>query len=617
MFKKIINFFSKKNENKIIDVKIFNEILQNISSIEVFKFSQDYLEKISELDIFFKKIYKNLFEYILNWEFIYEDELEIITEINKLKDDFNNENVNLDFNNDFNLFIKKLDLLILDLKEINRFKLKNKYKRQKLPEINISNFYNYSDNNFELKERENFKNILLLNIISFYFEYFSDSIIELNKILISIYEKNIINTSNTKLKEEREFCIIKNIIELLLYKISIINKTSKLNYLKEQKIEEINISQLINKWLFKDYKEILNFLCKSSKYSIDNIYKKFKWNEKLTNLEQLLLIKYYKNIWKSKDILQELFSQKEDKNELKLHEKINKIYIWNNLLSLLISNFKNISKKDNQKNIEEIDNLYAKITLLHKEIHKDYKNHFSYLKYAQFKNIQYKFWNDLDKNRVLTFCEKALEKAKKELNRLDYNCFYEFDFEDNLLEIEIPNKDSEKIYLHNIFYFPFDIAIQKEKIIIEQNNLFQNKTDLKFYDKFSNIEEKIDNNKLDAIAVIWLFTWIVVYSLWTIQIFAIIEDLWSAIMFAWVFLSWILFLLWWIYYNNKVKFYKNKWFHLFFIAILVLIFTFIWKFCFSWITLNLNKANNLKQDLEIQIQKAEVLNKLLEEKIKK
>jgi hypothetical protein len=95
-----------------------------------------------------------------------------------------------------------------------------------------------------------------------------------------------------------------------------------------------------------------------------------------------------------------------------------------------------------------------------------------------------------------------LEKAKKELNRLDYNCFYEFDFEDNLLEINIPNINSEKIYLHNIFYFPFDITIQKEKIIIEQNNLFQNKTDFKFYNKFSNIEEKIDNNKLDAIAVI-------------------------------------------------------------------------------------------------------------------
>lgn len=616
MLEKIKNFFSKKNENNIIKEKFFDKISQNISSIEIFKFSQDYLEKISELDIFFKDIYKNLFEYILNWEFINEDELEIITKINELKDNFNNKNFDLDFNEEFSLFINKLDLLILDLKEINRFKLKNKYKRQKLPEIDIPNFYNYNDDNFELKERENFKNILLLNIISFYFEYFSDSIMKLNKILISVYEKKINNTS-IKLKEEREFIIIKNIIELLLYKISIINKTSKLNYLKEQKIEEINISNLVHKWLFKDYKEVLNFLCKSSKYSIDNIYRKFKWNEKLSNLEKLLLIKYCKNIWKSKDILQELFSQKEDKNKLNLHEKINKIYIWNNLLSLLISNFKNISKKDNQKDIEEIDNLYSRITWFHKEIYQDYKNHFSYLKYAQFKNIQYKFWSDLLKNSILNTCEKALEKAKKELNRLDYNCFYEFDFEDNLLEINIPNINSEKIYLHNIFYFPFDITIQKEKIIIEQNNLFQNKTDFKFYNKFSNIEEKIDNNKLDAIAVIWLFTWIVVYSLWTIQIFAIIEDFWSAIMFAWIFLSWILFLLWWIYYNNKIKFWENKWSHLFLIATLVLVFTFIWKFYFSWTTLNLNKGKNTKEELEIQIKKAEIIKKDLEKLITK
>ena len=118
-----------------------------------------------------------------------------------------------------------------------------------------------------------------------------------------------------------------------------------------------------------------------------------------------------------------------------------------------------------------------------------------------------------------------MEKAKKELNKLNYNCFYEFEFEDNLLEIEIQEGRTEKIYLHNIVYFPFDIKAQQDKIILEQNNLFQNKVDFKFYNKFANVEEKIDSHKLDAIAIIGIFTGTVVYSIATIQIFTIIEDL--------------------------------------------------------------------------------------------
>lgn len=211
--------------------------------------------------------------------------------------------------------------------------------------------------------------------------------------------------------------------------------------------------------------------------------------------------------------MQDIFNSQYYPNNNKLNEDINAIYIGNNLLSLLISNFQEIAKESNKKYIDKIDTLYTKITNLHKKINQNYNNHFSYLKYAQFKNLQYILGNELHKNGSLISCEKALEKAKKELNKLNYNCFYEFNFEDNLLKVEIQNEKIEKIYLHNIFYFPFDIKAQQNKIILEQNNLFQNKIDFYFYKKFSNVEEKIDSYKLDAIAIIGIFTGIVVYSL--------------------------------------------------------------------------------------------------------
>ena len=68
------------------------------------------------------------------------------------------------------------------------------------------------------------------------------------------------------------------------------------------------------------------------------------------------------------------------------------------LLSLLVSQFQEISKEDNQEYIQEIDKLYSKLTDLHKKINQNYNNHFSYLKYAQFKNLQYILGNNLHKN---------------------------------------------------------------------------------------------------------------------------------------------------------------------------------------------------------------------------
>lgn len=609
--KKIIDCLNdNKTKKEFEDDSYFDKINNELSSFKIFTFSKKELENIIKSDNKIKNIYNYLFEYTLTWEFVNKNELQIIKSIENLKEKFLNKNIEPE-GKEFEKFINSIDTLIQDIKELNNFKLKNKYKRDRL----IDTWEQVIHNSIILDERWLFKILLSLNVISFYFEYFHTSLRDIHTILISFYE----DLNKNDIWNKRQIIILKGIVEFLLYKVSLIYKKNKISYLNGQELKDINIEKVINQWIFKKHREILSFLCNSTKsYTIDNTYKKFKNKDKITNLEQLILIKYHKNIWKNSSVLKEIFNQKYNADKNSLNENINAIYIGNNLLSLLVSQFQEISKEDNQEYIQEIDKLYSKLTDLHKKINQNYNNHFSYLKYAQFKNLQYILGNNLHKNWTLNFCEKALEKAKKELNKLNYNCFYEFEFEDNLLEIEIQEGRTEKIYLHNIFYFPFDIKAQQDKIILEQNNLFQNKVDFKFYNKFANVEEKIDSHKLDAIAIIGIFTGIVVYSIGTIQIFTIIEDLWSAIMFAWIFLSWILFLLWWIYYKQWYCFNlkENKWLNLFLIAMALLIITFLWKHYFSWITLNTNKANNTNDSLKTNIQQAESLNKMLEDKIK-
>lgn len=609
--KKIIDCLNdNKTKKELEDDSYFDKINNELSSFKIFTFSKKELENIIKSDNKIKNIYNYLFEYTLTWEFVNKNELQIIKSIENLKEKFLNKNIEPE-GKEFEKFINSIDTLIQDIKELNNFKLKNKYKRDRL----IDTWEQVIHNSIILDERWLFKILLSLNVISFYFEYFHTSLRYIHTILISFYE----DLNKNDIWNKRQIIILKGIVEFLLYKVSLIYKKNKISYLNGQELKDINIEKVINQWIFKKHREILSFLCNSTKsYTIDNTYKKFKNKDKITNLEQLILIKYHKNIWKNSSVLKEIFNQKYNADKNSLNENINAIYIGNNLLSLLVSQFQEISKEDNQEYIQEIDKLYSKLTDLHKKINQNYNNHFSYLKYAQFKNLQYILGNNLHKNWTLNFCEKALEKAKKELNKLNYNCFYEFEFEDNLLEIEIQEGRTEKIYLHNIFYFPFDIKAQQDKIILEQNNLFQNKVDFKFYNKFANVEEKIDSHKLDAIAIIGIFTGIVVYSIGTIQIFTIIEDLWSAIMFAWIFLSWILFLLWWIYYKQWYCFNlkENKWLNLFLIAMALLIITFLWKHYFSWITLNTNKANNTNDSLKTNIQQAESLNKMLEDKIK-
>ena len=191
ILKQVKNCFAnnKTKEEKEV-ISYFNTLKWEITSFKAFIFSVEKLHEIISCNNKIKKIYKNLFEYIVSWEFIKENELELIKEIEVVKENFLNENIE-SIDKEFEEFKKNIDILIKDINEISNFKLKNKYKRDRLVEIKEESFSDIVilfSNITTLNERYIFKMILSLNIISFYFEYFHNSLRNIYQILISFYE---------------------------------------------------------------------------------------------------------------------------------------------------------------------------------------------------------------------------------------------------------------------------------------------------------------------------------------------------------------------------------------------------------------------------------------------
>jgi hypothetical protein len=104
--------------------------------------------------------------------------------------------------------------------------------------------------------------------------------------------------------------------------------------------------------------------------------------------------------------------------------------------------------------------------------------------------------------------------------------------------------------------------------------------------------------------VVWIFTSIVVFSFWTIQIFSIIENIWDALMFSWIFLSWILLLLFWVFLYKESKW---KACLLLLISAVILILSIFWRNYFKDQTININKWENINSKLENSIYKATLL----------
>ena len=640
IFDSIKQILKKENSNSKVNkiqIKYWKILEQLIANQEIFEFNKDNINKISKTSDFIKEIYLNLFFYLLYWEFQNHDINLFSEKIDETIEKFNNENTWLKENNDFKLFIYDLKTIISDINDIKDFKLKINTKRKYiLSTYNFSDSINSKWNNNKCIERKLLNFLLHLNIIQFYLEWDSnhEKIKNFSSILISQYE-HISNIKEDIEDKKDNIKFLKDLIILNLYKISLYTHKNKFHYYSDWKIWDIKIESEMKKTCFKDYENILRFVSwlKVNNISfVENIKDKFlKEDFNLNKIEIYILTKYYKDHDKSKENLKKLYNNYRKKvfieiEKIEWDEKmknyLNLIFIWNNYFSFLIEDFK---KAPNELLVKEIDDFYIELLNISKYISENnYKNYFTYYKYSYFKNEEYHaFFNILDfpykkLKWIVTTWLKAWEKSEEILKSLTHHSFYDYDSEDYLLNTSI--KWKYPIYVHNIFLFPFDNEKAEKNINNELNRAKENLLDIKYKEKFWSIEEKIENNKLEAMVIIWIFTWIVVYSIGTVQIFTLIEDLWSAILFSWIFLSWMLFLIWGIFFKsyrdikNEIKY--NKWFQLFIIAFFILGLSFTWKYYLSWDKLNINKSQNIYNNLDIKINQAEYIKDYLDNQIK-
>lgn len=621
--------FENNNSN---NSKVHNEIINLLKNQERFSFSDEKnVDKISKILDLIRILYIKYFDYLLKWEFHFNNIDEIILELEKSREDFNNLNVDTNNNKFFQEFLNDIQSLIHDIKKIKDLKSYIELKRKN---IFIPYWITEKDWNNASTERKLF--IYLFKVSAFQysiddnFDYENEIITD----LISIYQE-VINLSDEEYTSNIK--IIKDFLILNLFKLSLIYKINRFNYYEDWKIKYLDIEKEFRESSFSKFWNILTFIF-WNKVNKHKFIEEFKFNvfekKNISSLGIFVLLKNYKDYDKSKIKLKEVYDTYRkyisiDLNvETLLDDKykyyLNCLYAWNNYLSFLIEEYKSTWKAEI---VSEIDNFYLELINLSKKIsNTNFKNYFTYYKYSIFKCIEYAKLKDDENipykyiNWILDTSLSSINKSLKIFNNINYHNYFEFDIEDFFVNL---NWYEDKIYCHNLYVFPFRKDIEKKKIENAYDLAKDNIIDIKYKQKFWDIKEKIEWNKLEAMTIIWIFTWIVVYSIWTIQIFSIIEDLWSAVLFAWIFLSWMLFLLWWIFFKshltikNDLKY--NKWLQLFLIGLIILTLSIFWKFYFSsdkWV-LNWNRWEQIYNKLDLKVKEANEIKEYMDQKIKK
>ncbi len=621
LFNKIFNFLKSKKNNKKEELnntksnKIIDNIISEIDKQDTFSFNKENLDKILKAEKFIKELYLFLSDYIISWEFLDTDVNKILSKITEYRDNLNeiNDTSDDEYNSkEFLKFDDNLQSLFHDLRVLQDLKNEIWFKRKK--DI-IKIFSNDNIWNNRTSERKIF--ILLLELINIQISIWDDLNNSILEFLIHLYESVL--KINNKL-HQKYIKFIKDTIILDLFKISLVSWKNKFDYYNEWEIKTLNIEKYIKDTIYKEYINELRFI--SWKKTNNNFIKKYIRNfkeNKISSLSIYVLLKNYKDINRSGKKLKNIYDLftydiKEEKDDIKL----NQIFIWNHYLSYLIEKY---NKTGDEKLVFKIDEFYKEIINLSKELsNKWYENYFSYYKYAHFKNIEYnkKFLWKIKSykylNWIIDTAEKSIEKAIKLFKDIDYHSYYEFDKKDFFI-----NYEWEYIYCHNLFLFPFDRDKKYRLLEIELDKVRENKIDIKYKENFWKISESLEKNKLEAMAIIWIFTWIVVYSIWTIQIFSVIEDIWSAIMFAWIFLSGLLILVWGVFFKEWYGFKYNKGLQLIVLSLVILFLSFLGKYYFSenkWI-LNWNRWQLIYSKLEWKIIEWENIKDYIDEKIKK
>lgn len=340
------------------------------------------------------------------------------------------------------------------------------------------------------------------------------------------------------------------IVKLLDYKIDFI--LLKLFLYAKEKIDNLTIGDIMNnlKWTpYEDISKILLFYKKEEhrkENDILKLYDKYSNKSEKDSLDYYFLAKYYKDIEKKPDLLEELYDWYKSKYPLKSK---NILFIWNHLLSLLVN-------KNKWEESDKIEKIYNDLNNIQNW---NIKNYFTYLKYVEYK-IKIFYWTlkndkDLKDNKDINSKKKILEELCREIKEIKKDkidsiyeswSYFEIDDSDNFLinTSSILQDKIDKLYSPNLIKidekYNKDTRVERlsskieflESTIIQIENLWHQ---VSFYKK--EIENKFNDSRNWQIEILAIFSAIVLFVSWSIQLFTRLEDLQSAIIFT-LFFAW-------------------------------------------------------------------------------
>lgn len=571
--------------------------LQNIDTSTIDK--NRYLEIKNEIDDIYNELNIYLIEGTFRNDFNYE----------KIKNLFNTKQSELDENNigneEYSTIRKLFQCLLEDFKKIQ-------YLNQFFDEKREENYVFIKSNSIDeisLTSRKIFHinlDILQLDLLILRNPY--------QKILSRL----LINKEDLE-KFEQEG-MDKEIINLLkekiiyhLYRIWQINDKAIIPVQFEEEKKQVHINE-IKKTNFSGVKE--DFLC---------LVKDHEWFYRSTTkyhdlLEEslyersdilILLSILLKKTKKTENLRNLFYAYEEHINTTPSREKryINYIFVWNCLLSLLVDDYKN-NILDTDKEIR---------TLFKTKLQNNkYKNYFSYSKYAEYKLIKSK--KELEQNMFkcskisIDWAIKYIEKAIDSFCEDENNEYFELEDKDNITPINVESpRNIKKLYCYQILGIPYRKHIKKKKLEQLKQDILRQENKILHKESIYEIEQYSENNKMNAMTILWLFTGIITYSFGTIQIFSIIENIGDAVLFSGIFLSWILFLIGAIFFKPICS-RKNKGGRLLFLGFIIFLISITLKYIYSWDILQINKTKKVNQELQSTINQAKILQEELNTK---
>ena len=639
MLDKIKTFFNtylRKDSPIVSPTQTFEgDILSILDTLKPFKFKEDYstanedeVDQIGALWKFIQDSYLKLFWYVLTWEFLSADIQKLIDKVDALRSSFDEMNIESNKGKEFQRFFSQLRTLMVDIKILMELKNNDIFKRENLISINSKSITQDFDSNEneEILEIQLYKN--LIYIIRF---AFAKGLSDLN--FIRWYLLDTLEDLKNLKKKGRNIDIIQLLIDFVylnLYKLSLTTWEKNFSILLDGIKTPIEISKWLSQTCFASQKRILDFIQSWETSQVSSQISKFETDLENGNISDLwifILLKYYKDTLKShhelKKILDYYKTLATKKDFVKTNKYIlNYVFIGNNYLSSLIEEY---DRNETQELSFEIETIYKQLIEFAKLAGTQYKNYFTYYKYACYKNIEYYNKKRLGKEitskeleNIINRWKTAIEKATRLFNLNNHHDYYEFDYIDSMIILSWDQIvwQINKVWSPYLYSIIFDVSKKKADLERISSLLDRSEWDLRFRNKFGDIEDKIDNSKIEAMTIVGIFTGIVVYSLWTIQIFTVIETVWSAWLFTWWFLSGILFLIGSIFYKIGRWIRYNKWLHLICLWFVILLLSFIWKSIFDSETLNANRGEDIHNRLNIKVQEAKQLKDALDERIK-